>query len=314
MGVGFQMNKSQSETASATTSALLHKTAETQRKAIIALLLGGLLISCSPILVRFSESGPIVTAFWRLALAIVPMLILNNRMKQGADQVRPASLADIAILAVPGILIGLELVVWHISLTMTSVANSTLIVNLSPIFVALGGWLFLKQKISRIFISGLVMAIIGVIILKGGPDTSGHSNLKGDAVALGAAVLYAAYILMLGFTRRRFSTSTIMLYTTISATLTILPLALIFETQYFPLTLFGWFIVCALAWMTQAAGQSLITFAIAWLPVAFSSLTLLIQPVVAAILAWILLSEPLSIWQICGGLVVIAGIMQARRG
>ncbi|MBX8819163.1 DMT family transporter, partial [Ochrobactrum sp. MR31] len=58
----------------------------------------------------------------------------------------------------------------------------------------------------------------------------------------------------------------------------------------------------------------LITFAIAWLPVAFSSLTLLIQPVVAAILAWILLSEPLSIWQICGGLIVIAGIMQARRG
>ncbi|MBX8785630.1 EamA/RhaT family transporter, partial [Ochrobactrum sp. GRS2] len=80
--------------------------------------------------------------------------------------------------------------------------------------------------------------IVGVLILKGGPDLSGHSSLKGDAVALVAAILYAAYILMLGFTRRRFSTSTIMLCTTISATLTILPLALIFETQYFPLTLF----------------------------------------------------------------------------
>lgn len=308
------MNKSPSEAASINATGLLQSTPETQRKAIIALLLGGLLISCSPILVRFAETGPIVTAFWRLALAIIPMLILNNRMKHGVDQVKPASLGDLAILAVPGILIGLELVVWHISLTMTSVANSTLIVNLSPIFVALGGWLFLKQKISRIFISGLVIAIFGVLILKGGPDLSGHSSLKGDAVALGAAILYAAYILMLGFTRRRFSTSTIMLCTTISATLTILPLALIFEMQYFPLTLFGWVVVCALAWMTQAAGQSLITFAIAWLPVAFSSLTLLIQPVVAAILAWILLSEPLSIWQICGGLIVIAGIMQARRG
>lgn len=286
----------------------------THRTALIALLLGGVLISCSPILVRFAETGPIVTAFWRLALAIIPMLILNGRMRHAGDTVQPSSLTDVAILAVPGILIGLELVVWHISLTMTSVANSTLIVNLSPIFVALGGWLFLKQKISRIFVSGLIMAIIGVLILKGGPDISGHSSLKGDAVALCAAVLYAGYILMLGLTRRRFSTSTIMLCTTISATLTTLPLALIFETQYFPLTLFGWFIVIALAWVTQAAGQSLITFAIAWLPVAFSSLTLLIQPVVAAILAWILLSEPLSIWQICGGLVVIAGIMQARRG
>lgn len=285
-----------------------------QKKAILALLLGGLLISCSPIFVRFAETGPIVTAFWRLALAIVPMLILSNRMSHGADQLKPQSITDMAILAVPGILIGLELVTWHISLTMTSVANSTLIVNLSPIFVALGGWLFLKQKISRIFLSGLIMAIIGVLILKGGPDTSAHSSLEGDALALFAAVLYAGYILMLGFTRRRFSTSTIMVYTTISASLVILPLALIFEAQYFPTTLFGWVIVFALAWITQAGGQSLITFAIAWLPVAFSSLTLLIQPVVAAILAWVLLSEPLSIWQICGGLVVIAGIMQARRG
>lgn len=292
----------------------LKSSRDLQKKAMIALVLGGLLISCSPILVRFSDTGPIVTAFWRLALAIVPMIILNNSMSGGADHVKPASFRDLLMLIIPGILIGTELVTWHLSLTMTSVANSTLIVNLSPIFVALGGWLFLKQKISRIFLSGLVLAIIGVIILKGGPDTSEHSNLAGDAVALFAAVLYAAYILMLGFTRRRFATSTIMLYTTVSAALTILPLALIFETQYFPLTLFGWGVVLALAWISQVAGQSLITFAIAWLPVAFSSLTLLIQPVVAAILAWVLLSEPLSIWQICGGLVVIAGIMQARRG
>lgn len=308
------MNTKLPDPAPLTTSSPLKSSSDLQKKAIIALVLGGLLISCSPILVRFADTGPIVTAFWRLALAIVPMIILNKSMSGGADHVKPASFRDLVMLIIPGILIGTELVTWHLSLTMTSVANSTLIVNLSPIFVALGGWLFLNQKISRIFLSGLILAIIGVIILKGGPDTSEHSNLAGDAVALFAAVLYAAYILMLGFTRRRFATSTIMLYTTVSAALTILPLALIFETQYFPLTLFGWAVVIALSWISQVAGQSLITFAIAWLPVAFSSLTLLIQPVVAAILAWVLLSEPLSIWQICGGLVVIAGIMQARRG
>lgn len=308
------MTRISEKTVPAPSAGPVKTNADVQKKAIIALLLGGLLISCSPIFVKFSETGPIVTAFWRLALAIIPMVILNKSVSHSADQIRPSSLRDMAILAIPGILIGLELVTWHISLTMTSVANSTLIVNLSPIFVAIGGWLFLKQKISKIFISGLALAILGVIILKGGPDTSGHSNIEGDAVALFAAVLYAAYILMLGFTRRRFATSTIMLYTTITATLTILPLALLFETQYYPTTLFGWMIVFGLAWITQAAGQSLITFAIAWLPVAFSSLTLLIQPIVAAILAWVLLAEPLSIWQICGGLIVIAGIMQARRG
>lgn len=282
--------------------------------ALPALLLGGVLISCSPILVRLAETGPIATAFWRLALAVLPLYLLKPSQQHVDGAAKARSLRDIIILIIPGVVIGAELVVWHMSLELTSVANSTLLVNMSPIFVALGGWLFLRQPISRVFAGGLVLSIVGVFTLKGGSDFTEGDALQGDGLALFAAILYAGYILMLGFTRKRFATSTIMLWTTASAALTVLPVALIFEVDLFPVTLYGWVVLLALAWVTHAAGQSFITFAIAWLPVAFSSLTLLMQPVIAAILAWIFLSEALSVWQMAGGLMVIAGIMLAKRG
>jgi drug/metabolite transporter (DMT)-like permease len=76
----------------------------------------------------------------------------------------------------------------------------------------------------------------------------------------------------------------------------------------------GWIILAGLAWVSHAAGQGLIAYALAHLPAAFSSVSLLFQPVMAAIFAWLLLSEPLSPLQIAGGAIVLAGIYLARHG
>ena len=69
-----------------------------------------------------------------------------------------------------------------------------------------------------------------------------------------------------------------------------------------------------LALVSHAGGQSLITYALAHLPAAFSSVSLLLQPAAAAVLAWALLAEPLGALQAIGGVVVLAGILMARRG
>ena len=81
-----------------------------------------------------------------------------------------------------------------------------------------------------------------------------------------------------------------------------------------PSTIAGFAILFALAWIVHAGGHGLITFSLAWLPANFSSLTLLIQPVVAGALAWVLLGEPLGAWQIAGGLTIICGIALAKCG
>jgi drug/metabolite transporter (DMT)-like permease len=88
----------------------------------------------------------------------------------------------------------------------------------------------------------------------------------------------------------------------------------VFEPAFVPTMVAGWAVVLALGWIVHAGGQGLVAFSMAWLPAAFSSLTLLIQPVVAAILAWLFLNEPLTVAQAAGGSIVIAGIVLARRG
>jgi drug/metabolite transporter (DMT)-like permease len=81
-----------------------------------------------------------------------------------------------------------------------------------------------------------------------------------------------------------------------------------------PVSAFGWWMLVGLALISHAAGQGLIAYALAHLPAAFSSVSLLSQPVMAALLAWVLLSEGLMPLQILGGLIVLAGIYLARRG
>lgn len=282
-----------------------------QRLALPALILGGLAIGSSPIFVRLSEVGPVATAVWRVALAL-PILFLWYRAERArGEAARPRNLADCAALALPGLFIAADLVAWHWALAITSVANATLLANLAPIFVTFGAFVLFRTPIRPVFAAGLAVAIAGVMVLKGGGF--GDGRLAGDALAALAAVFYGGYILAVGRLRDRFSVATVMLWTSAVAAAATLPLALLMEPSFLPPTLYGWAVLLGLSWVSQVAGQSLITYALAWLPPAFSSLTLLIQPVAAAALAWIVLAEPLGPAQGLGGALVLAGILLARR-
>jgi len=253
------------------------------------------------------------TAFWRVALALLPFFIASRAIRQGDET--PSGMRDYLILLLPGVFLAADLAAWHQALHMTSVANATLLTNLAPIFVTLGSWLLFRTRITPVFLAGLALALAGVIVLKGGPTTAiGGGQLAGDATAIVAAIFYACYMLALGYVRSRFSTLRIMVWTTFSAMVCILPLALAVESQLMPVTLFGWAMVIGLAFISHVGGQGLVTYALAYLPTAFSSLTLLLQPVIAAILAWILLAEPVGPLQAVGGVIVLFGILIARRG
>ena len=279
-----------------------------------ALLLGGVAIGGSPIFVRLSEVGPMATAFWRVALALIPLVAWSQLRNGAVVDRRPEGLSDYALLVLPGVFLAVDLGAWHLSLTMTSVANATLLANLAPVFVTLASWVLFRSRVSRLFLAGLATAVAGVVVLKGGPAALGGGDLAGDSIAIVAAMFYAGYILAIGRLRSRFSTNRIMIWSTASAAVCILPMTLLAEPSLLPPSAFGWAMLLGLALVSHAGGQVAITYALAYLPPAFSSLTLLLQPVVAAMLAWGLLSEPVGLLQAIGGTVVLIGILIARRG
>jgi drug/metabolite transporter (DMT)-like permease len=182
------------------------------RGAFVALLAGAVGIAFAPIFVRLSELGPTATAFYRLALALPILWLWMEIGDRRAQTNRPAGYRDFVGLILSGLFFAGDLGLWHWSIKLTSVANSTLLVNLAPVFVALGAWLLFGERFSGTFLVGLVVALAGAVLLVGGSPQMGPSHLLGDVLAVAAAVSYAGYILAVSRLRSRFSTAAVMAY------------------------------------------------------------------------------------------------------
>jgi drug/metabolite transporter (DMT)-like permease len=208
-----------------------------------------------------------------------------------------------------------DLAFWHWSIQFTSVANSTLLANLASLFVTLVAWIFWRERPSALFAVGLAAALGGVVLLVHTSLAFSSTALLGDALGVVTAVFYAGYLLAVkGLRDRGAGTLYLMAVTTTLTAVLLLPVALASGEALLPQSAAGWLKLVGLAWISHCAGQGLIAYSLAHLPAAFSSVSLLFQPVMAAVFAWIVLSEPLAPLQMLGGAVVLAGIYLARRG
>lgn len=276
---------------------------------LVALFAGAAAIATAPLFVRFSEAGPVSTAFWRVTLAL-PFLwgwVLSRPSREAVTA------ADRRLFLYAGFFFAGDLAVWHWSIVLTTVANSTLLANVAPIFVTLLAWWLYREKPTPLFLLGMVLALAGMILLIGPHFGVSGKALFGDALGIITAMFYAGYQLTVARSRTRISTATLMAWSTSVMAVFLLPLALLSGEQVLPASGYGWLIVVGLALCAQVAGQSLIASAMAHLPATFASVGLLLQPVVATGLASVLVGEGIGWLQIAGGSAVLAGIALARR-
>jgi drug/metabolite transporter (DMT)-like permease len=283
-----------------------------RRAAFLCLLAGGCAIAFAPILVRLSDTGPVASAFWRTAIA-APLLWLwlaRPSVREIASRAIPRG-----ALAAAGLFFAADLGVWHWSIVWTSVANSTLLANLAPIFVTLAGWLFWRRAVTRVFLAGMTIAIVGMFVLVGPNFASGGTRLLGDALGALTGAFYAGYMLAIKSARDAgASTMRLMAWSTTITAVVLLPVAYFSPQPMLPAHLWGWWVLVALAVVSQITGQGLIAYAFAHLPASLSSVSLLIQPVMATLFAWVLFHEPVGAPQLTGGAIVLAGIWLAKRG
>ena len=283
--------------------------------ALIALLIGAVLIGASPIFVRLSELGPMATAFYRPFLAVpVLMLWMVTDQKKNPEARRPTGRGDYFRLLLAGAFFSGDLAFWHLSIMNTSVANATLFANFAPIFVTLGAWLLYSHKVTRQYLMGMALALAGALTLAGGSFAMAPENLLGDFYGLVTALFLASYILAISRLRAGFSTATTMAWSSLGTAAVLLPVALLSGEEMIAVTLYGWMILVGLALLSHAAGQGAIAYALAHLPPGFSSIGLLLEPIAAALLAWIILAEAITPWQAGGGAIILWGIVMARRG
>lgn len=286
---------------------------KTTQLALLALFGGAMGIAFAPIGVRLSQVGPSATAFWRLTLALPALWLWLTLEQRTAHRLqRSLTRKDHTRLGLAGLLFAGDLAVWHWSIHFTSVANATLLANFAPLFVVLGGWFIFGQRVSRTFLLAMGVALMGTVLMVGTSLRVNLQHLWGDTLGLITAMFYASYILTVKQLRDEFSVATVMTWSGVACSAALFPIALLSGERILPVSALGWLPLLGLAFISQVGGQSLIAYALAHLPAAFSSVSLLLQPVTATGLAWLMFGETLRPWQAIGGMLVLVGIAGAR--
>jgi len=288
------------------------RSAASEVPALLALFAGALAIGSSGLFVRWSETGPTATAFWRGCLALPLLAVwawLERRRRAAAGVPAGASLRDPLFLWA-GVFFAGDLALWHSSLLLTSIAVSTLEANCAPMLVTLFAWALWGERPRLAFVFAIALAFGGMLLIVSPKLGGGGHALLGDALGLATAFFYAAYILAVARLRARHDTGIVMFATTLVFTLLLLPLALM--QKFLPVTAHGWWVLIGCALSAQVLGQSLIAYALAHLPATFSAVGLYVQVLAAAVYAWLLLDERLTPLQMGGGALVLVAIALAR--
>jgi drug/metabolite transporter (DMT)-like permease len=285
-----------------------------QPLALTALLLGAVAVGASAIFVRLSDLEALPSAFYRPFLAIPAVWIWLRLRPAAAGRHGPRTFGEAAWLLFAGALFAGDLAFWHLSLHHTTVANATLFANAAPVFVVAAERFLFARRIGRSFLGGLALALAGAACLLGGSLSIEPDRLVGDGFGIVTAAFLAGYLIAVERLRHTFSAATIMLWTSIGTAAVLFPVAWATDEPMLARTAEGWAVLLALAWISHAAGQGLIAFALAHLPAGLAALGLLTEPLAAALLALIVLAEPITAWQTVGGTIILWGIFFARKG
>jgi drug/metabolite transporter (DMT)-like permease len=279
-------------------------------KSYAILGLGVFAIGWSALFVRWSDVPGWTSAFWRMTLAslvFVPWALVSNRGRP-----RPsAAAARAAILA--GLFFGADLALFNTAVMVSSAANATLLGTNAPIFVALGGWLLYRERPTRSFWAGFALSFTGMVAIVG-MDLMRHPHLGlGDAFAVLGAACYAGYLIYARNARREVDALTFSAISVVTAAAFLLLVCLVMRTPLWGYPPRTWWALIGLALVTQVVGHLAVAYSLGKLPVAVTSIVLLGQAPITALLAVPLLDERLTALQVVGGALVLAGIYVVNR-
>ena len=273
---------------------------------LLALVIGAIIIGAAPVLVRLANAGPAAVGFWRLAFSLPMLALVALRSPSGIGS--PSRLAVLA-----GFVFFLDLSFWHHGIANTSVAKATIIANLTPVVVTALSWLLYKQRPTRMFLVATTLSLAGAWTMAAsrGFGEVGPNPLLGDALSLTAAFWYALYFLAVSAARRTQGATQIMFWSALTGCPLLLAASWLLGERLLPATPMGWG-ACILLGITHVTGQGAIAWALGRLPPATAAVTVLVQPVVAAALGWLLFNELFGFWQAVGAVVALTGVVLAQ--
>ncbi|NRT14591.1 drug/metabolite transporter (DMT)-like permease [Flavobacterium sp. 28A] len=276
----------------------------TNAKPRLAFAFGILCISIFPILVKLRLTPGLISAFYRMAIAfsiLLPYMVLTKKFKLPETK-------HLLLAILCGVLFASDVAVWNIAIQESSATQASLLTNLSPLWVGIISYVFLKIKPATNFWIGTTVALFGMAMLVGFKFFLELDFDNAFILAVLSGIFYSIYLLV---SKKALTHIDVLSFMTISLLASSVYLAIACLQMNEPFSGFsdmGWFVLLLQAVVCQLMAWLSISYATQHMRPTRVSLSLLGQAVLTSILAWLFLDEKITVNMIIGGIILLIGI------
>lgn len=272
----------------------------------ISIVSGTLIFSTGGIIIRYIDLPALTIAFWTQFVIMVILLIWQGRYISEIWAILLRHRPSFYRLLALGALRTIDRVAFTVAILIAPIAKVLVVTYLFPIYTMLLAYHFLDERITARSVGAALTALTGIFILvlpELGPASSG--DLPGLVLGGIVGLAVATNRILIKGVDARISTPRMMLVESIVATMILAPIALM--TAPLPDTNFAMGLIFLSGVLHGGIAHAIVLAGLRVVPAGPAATVGYLEPIVAALLAWWLLAEPISIYTFAGGLLILVG-------
>lgn len=270
------------------------------------IFIGLLFSSMSSMFIRIIDAPAIKIATYRLIAAsfffMIPFTVNCFRNKSTLSK------KGVILAMVSGFFLAGHFATWISSLSYTTVSSSTVLVSLSPLFVASYNVIVLKERVLKIQIIGILVTIIGAVIISAGDFKISGDAIFGDFLAFLGAIFVAGYLIIGRNVRKNMALVDYVFVTYSSSAILLLTLSVFLKIDLSFSSATNLTLMITHGLVSSGLGHTIYNWMLQYTTSTFVSTATLGEPVIASVMAYTFLNETPTLQTIIGGIIVIAGL------
>ncbi|MFN8484497.1 MAG: EamA family transporter [Anaerolineae bacterium] len=254
---------------------------------------------------------PLGLAFMRSALTFGLLALGLALWRPTLLRIRPRDLPYFALFG--GVSVALFYWVYIVAVDLTTVATAAVLLYTAPAWVTLLAWRLYGEPLHRRQLLALGLAFLGCVLVARAYDPAQlRVNWVGLLAGLGAGFTYAMYSVLGVPVLRRYPPTTVVVWAVLFGALLLAPFVMLGGlAQLAPVAAPSalWLWLLGLAAIPTVGALLLYTSGLKRVPAGVASVTATLEPVVATLLAVLVLKESFAPWQMVGGALILGGIL-----
>lgn len=270
-------------------------------------LIGVLFTSLSSIFIRMSDAPSLVISAYRMLFTV--LMLLYPVVTKEIYSLKNMTKNDFILCIISGVFLALHFASWIASINMTTIANSTILVSCSPIFVAIANYFILKEKFSYKMLIGIAMSLIGTTVIALG-SSGGNNNgmMLGNILAITGGIFVAGYFVIGGIVRKNVSAGAYVFVVYSVSVVVLFFMCFATKTPIYPYSAKEFILFICLAFFCSILGHTLYNYLMKYVSATLISVSTLCEPIFASILALIIFREIPSTYTLIGGTIILSGV------